>query len=200
MQDISKKISLDFSGLDIEKIPDFFKRIIDDKRMRGFFEFYNETVLDKKDFTYGTFKYQWGIQGMKKETMNYFNSKYRLIKEEIINENDIIKFYENHCTDKTEGVYRKEGSFCSKLFHTYHPDETPPMDNPIRGYFELQNVEFIKGVVILREGYQKAVEENKDYIGSIRKKLDTKEFSFLRINELSDIRILDLFYWYKTNY
>ena len=43
------------------------------------------------------------------------------------------------------------------------------------------------------------IKENQDKINLIKKLLSKPEFAYLRINELSDIRILDMYYWFKEN-
>ena len=109
-------------------------------------------------------------------------------------EKNIRKFFEKYCC-----TVRKEASFCSKLFHTILPDEFPPVDNPIKNKFHLQKEEFIKSVLIIKLGYKLFIAENPDKIKLIRKLLSKPKFAYLRINELSDIRILDMYYWFKEN-
>jgi hypothetical protein len=91
---------------------------------------------------------------------------------------------------------RKEVVFCSKLFHTILPDEFPPVDNFIIGYFQLQKGT-IDSVLIIQRGYLLFIKENKDQIGLIRELLSTETFKKLKIDNLSDNRILDMYYWYK---
>ena len=73
------------------------------------------------------------------------------------------------------------------------------MDNPIRKRFNLQNEDFITSVLIIKRGYELFIKENSELITVIRKILSKDKFSYLRINELSDVRILDMYYWFKEN-
>lgn len=188
------QIEKDFNALDESELEEFFRKFKDDKRTLSFLEYYNKTVLDKEKIDFGEFKRQWAIQGMAKEVFNFFSDNFERLKEEIEKERDIKKFFEKHCC-----TVRKEASFCSKLFHTILPDEFPPVDNPIKRKFHLQREEFIKSVLIIKRGYQLFIKENQDKINLIRKLLSKPKFAYLRINELSDIRILDMYYWFKEN-
>lgn len=129
-----------------------------------------------------------------------FQSKANYVKIQIekdfetLNEFELEKFFEKYCC-----TIRREASFCSKLFHTILPDEFPPLDNPIKKKFNLQKEEFVKSVLIIKLGYKMFFEENPNKIDLIRKLLSKSKFTYLMINELSDIRILDMYYWFKEN-
>ncbi len=129
---------------------------------------------------------------MTDKAISFFNKNFDMFKEEIKKEKDIRNFFEKYCCR-----VRKESSFCSKLFHSILPDEFPPVDNFIRKKFNLQKEEFIKSVLIIKRGYKLFTEENPDKIDQIRKLLSKPKFDYLRINKLSDIRILDMYYWFK---
>jgi len=188
------QIEKDFNALNELELEQFFEKFKDDKRTFSFLEYYNKTALDKEKIDFGEFKRQWAIQGMTKEVFNFFSDNFEKLKEEINKEKDIKKFFEKYCC-----TVRKEASFCSKLFHTILPDEFPPVDNPIKNKFHLQKEEFIKSVLIIKHGYKLFIAENSDKIKLIRKLLSKPKFAYLRINELSDIRILDMYYWFKEN-
>lgn len=191
---VKKEIEEDFKALNEQELEGFFEKFKEDKRTLSFLEYYNRSVLDKEKIDFGEFKRQWAIQGMTKEVFNFFNDNFDKLKEEIKKEKDIKKFFEKYCC-----TVRKEASFCSKLFHSILPDEFPPVDNPIKKKFHLQKEDFIKSVLIIKRGYELFVKENQDKILLIRKLLSKPKFAYLRINELSDIRILDMYYWFKEN-
>ena len=188
------QIEEDFNALNELELEKFFEKFKDDKRTLSFLDYYNKSVLDKEKIDFGEFKRQWAIQGMTRGVINFFNENFDKFKEEIKKEKDIRKFFEKYCCR-----VRKEASFCSKLFHTILPDEFPPVDNPIKKKFYLQKEEFIKSVLIIKLGYKLFIAENPDKITLIRKLLSKPKFAYLRINELSDIRILDMYYWFKEN-
>jgi hypothetical protein len=191
---VKDQIKKDFFTLYESDFEGFFEKFKDDKRTLSFLKFYNKTVLDKEKIDFGEFKRQWAIQGMTRKVYNSFNENYFKIKEEIQKERDIRKFFENNCCS-----VRREASFCSKLFHTVLPDEFPPVDNPIRRKFHLQNEEFIKCVLIIKLAYKLFIIENPDKLKLIRQLLSKPRFAYLRVKELSDIRILDMYYWFKES-
>lgn len=191
---VKKQIEEDFKGSTAQELENFFEQFRKDKRTLSFISYYNRTVLDKERIRFGEFKKQWAIQGMTKEIYTYFDENYDQLKGEIITKKDISSFFENYCTRD-----RREGSFCSKLFHTFFPSEFPPVDNPIRRRFNLKNEDFITSVLIIKKGYELFVKGNPKLINLIRKILSEDKFSFLRIDELSDIRILDMYFWFKLN-
>ncbi len=188
------QIEKDFNALDESGLEEFFKKFKDDSRTLSFLEYYNKSVLDREKIDFGEFKRQWAIQGMTREVFNFFTENFDKLKEEIKKERDIKTFFEKYCC-----TVRKEASFCSKLFHTILPDEFPPVDNLIKKKFHLQKEEFIKSVLIIKRGYQLFIKENQNKVNLIKKLLSKPEFAYLRINELSDIRILDMYYWFKEN-
>jgi len=192
---LKEKIEEDFKSLDGRKLEAFFDKFISDKRF-SFIKYYNKTVLDKEKIDCREFisSRNWAIRGMPKETVEYFNKNYDILRKEILQEKDIVVFFEAYCCGK-----RKEGSFCSKLFHTFLPREFPPVDSHIREYFCLNDKNFINDVLLVKEGYQQFIKKNPAMIKKIRNILSKDKFSGLRVKELSDIRILDMYYWFRKS-
>lgn len=192
---IKEQIKKDFKALNETELVKLFEEFLKIEGNLSFIEFYNQTVLNKQKINFGTFKKQWAIQGMTKDVFNFFSNNFDKclnLKKEIENERNIKNFYKSYCCK-----VRKEVVFCSKLFHTILPDEFPPVDNFIIGdCFQLQKGT-IDSVLIIQRGYLLFIKEHKDQIGLIRELLSTPTFSALRIKELSDIRILDMYYWYQ---
>lgn len=190
---VHQQILQDFKSLKMYELERLLNGIREDNRVISFIRYYNRTVLDKERFDFGEFKHQWAIQGMNKEVIDYFNSNYDNFKKEIIGEKNLNKFFIRYCCR-----VRKEASFCSKLFHTFLPDEFPPLDNPIKKLFHLQNEDFIKSVFIMKNGYRTFSKNQTEIIKSIRTLLLKPQYKYLRGNELSDFRILDMYYWLKN--
>jgi hypothetical protein len=188
------QIEKDFEVLNEFELEAFFKKFKEDRRTLSFLEYYNRTILDKEKIDFGEFKRQWAIQGMTKQVYNFFNDNFDRLEEEIQKERNIQQFFKKYCC-----TVRREVAFCSKLFHTIIPDEFPPLDNAIKKRFNLQKEEFLDSVLILKLGYKMFIEENSNKIKLIRKLLSKPKFDYLRSNELSDIRILDMYYWFKEN-
>ena len=183
-------IEKDFKNLELEEIERFFEDFIEIKGNKSFINFYNKTVLYRERIKFGEFKRQWAIQGMTREVYSYFDEHQKQLIAEIKTHKNIQDFFYKYCIQK-----RREGSFCSKLFHTILPSEFPPVDSKVRERFNLQNEDYIKSVLIIKKGYEMFIKENPELIHLFRKVLMKDMFSILRVNELSDIRILDMYYW-----
>jgi len=174
---VKKKIEEDFGK---ENVEFFFDKFKGDKRTVSFIEYYNKTILDKEKIRFGKFKYQW--------------ENYDELIKEIKKDKNIETFFKKYCIHD-----RKEVSFCSKLFHTILPSEFSPLDTAIRKRFNLDREDSIKNVLIIKRGYELFIKENSELMNLIRKILSKSKFSYLRINELSNVRILDMYYWFKEN-
>lgn len=206
INEVKQRIEKDFSELDEQELEKFFDRFGKDERTKQFIEYYNKTVLNKEKIKFSEFNspQAWATRCSAK-FYSFFDKNYALIIKEIKTNKDITTFFKKYCFEQDtcikngKQVKKSPRTFCSKLFHTILPDEFPPVDNPIKEELGLQKEEFIKSVLIIKKGYELFIKENQDKILLIRKLLSKQKFAYLRINELSDIRILDMYYWFKLN-
>ena len=182
----------DFSNINTIKTD--IDEFINDKRTLKFIEYYNKIVLDHERIKFGTFKALWAIQGMTKEVYTYFDTNFDKIKEEIICTKNIETFFEKHCCKE-----REEAIFCCKLFHVILPNEFPPIDNPIIKHFKIDKEHKITAYKIIKNGYELFIKEKTNKMKDLRDLLSNKNYNYLRTNELSDFRILDMIYWFKLN-
>jgi len=53
--------------------------------------------------------------------------------------------------------------------------------------------------LIVRNAYKQFIEDNGIYIKMVRSILSDPKYSYLRASELSDIRIIDMYLWFKEN-
>lgn len=194
IEGIMKSLSDEFKFHSSSYHESLFSSFTFDNRTLSFIKYYNRTVLDKERIVFGEFKHQWAIQGMTGAVIKYFDDNYDALKNEILEEKNIKRFYLRHCIS-----VRKEASFCSKLFHTHLPNDFPPLDNPIRNRFNLGKEEFIKSVLIVRDAYKQFIEDNGVYIKKVRSILSNPKYGYLRVSELSDIRVIDMYLWFKEN-
>lgn len=192
---IANRIEQDFRGLNGQELEDFFDKFQNDKRTLSFIEYYNRTVLNKEKIQFGTFSNKWALH-LPKIFYTYFNENFDSLSNEIQNNKNIEDFHKRFCITQSG---KRMSSFCSKLFHTILPSEFPPVDNPIRKRFGLQKVDFITSVLIIKRGYELFIQENPKPINLIRGLLAKDKFSYLRVSQLSNIRILDMYYWFKEN-
>jgi hypothetical protein len=191
---VNKIIEFDFKNYFDENLEDIIDEFKKDKRTTNFINYYNSIVLDHIEINFGTFKAKWAIQGMTKDVYSYFNDNFAELKYEIISKKDIASFYKNHCCKK-----REEAIFCCKLFHVLLPNEFPPIDNNIIKYFRLNNEHKMVSYQIIKRGYELYLNRNQIKIEQIRKLLSKNKFNYIRINELSNYRIIDMIYWFKLN-
>jgi len=192
--EVKRLIENDIVTLTAKDLDDFFTKSLADNRTVSFTNYYNRTVLDKETINFGEFKQQWAIQGMKRHIYQAFDKHFDERKQEIIREKDIKNFFNKYCR-----IERNEAAFCCKLFHTVLPNEFPPLDNPIRRHFKLQRIDFIESLLIVKKAYELFIRENEFKIKMIRNNLNKPRFKILRINELSNLRLLDMYYWLKIS-
>jgi len=192
--EVNKQIENEIAAITADDLDIFFTKSLKDKRAVSFINYYNKTVLDKERINFGEFKHQWAIQGMKKQFYQEFDNHFEAKKQEILKEKDIKNFFNKYC--RTE---RNEAAFCCKLFHTILPNEFPPLDNPIRKHFKIHNIDFIDSLLIVKKAYELFIKDNKDKLQYIREKLLEPKFKIFRVREISDLRILDMYYWLKIS-
>jgi len=192
--EVKKQIETDIATITPMDIDNFFTEALKDNRAMSFISYYNKTVLDKENINFGEFKQKWAIQGMKKHIYKDFDNNFEERKREIIREKDIISFYNKYCREE-----RNEAAFCCKLFHTVLPNEFPPLDNPIKNHLNLQRLDFIESLLIVKKAYELFIRDNLDRIQVIRDILSQPKFKPIRINELSNLRLLDMYYWLKVS-
>jgi len=184
----------DFQTIEDGNFGKIFDEYLQDKRTISFIDYYNSIVLDRKKIEFGTFKSKWAIQGMKKKVYSYFDNNYNDIINEIIKVKNIDSFYKNYCCKE-----RDEAIFCCKLFHVILPNEFPLVDNNILKHFKLSLIYKITSYKIMKQGYELFINENKDILDKIKKILSLEKYKYIRINELSNFRIIDMIYWYLLN-
>jgi len=192
--EIKRQIENDIATITAKDLDDFFTKSLADNRTISFINYYNKTVLDKETINFGEFKRQWAIQGMKKHIYQDFDNHFEERKQEIIREKDITNFYNKYCRKE-----RNEAAFCCKLFHTILPNEFSPLDNPIRKHFKLHRIDFIESFRIVKKAYELFIKDNQDIIKMIRDNLYNTKFKIIRITELSNLRLLDMYYWLKIS-
>lgn len=196
---IKEQIEYEFNNINEQEFEEFFDKFQNDKRTISFIEYYNKTVLDKEKIIFKEFKHEWKLR-FTRTFYNYFDSNHDKLIYEIASKKNIKEFNNKYCIDKYAKKNKsRQDSFCSKLFHTILPSEFPPLDDAIRNKFGLQNKDFITSVLIIKKGYEFFIENNPEKINLLRNILSKNKFFYLRIKELSDIRILDMYYWFKEN-
>jgi hypothetical protein len=92
------------------------------------------------------------------------------------------------------------GSFYSKLLSTLGPDEFTALDQPVKNYLGLGKESFIVAYSIINDCYRSTVAEKKIFFSEIRKRWKLKNTkNKTRIDNISDLKLIDLIMWYKAN-
>jgi|GEM_PF-2556742 len=189
-----KKILEEITPEGEKKIKDCFSYFLNNKKEMKFIDYYKKTVLEKDKINFVNFRNQWGLQRANKDFYVNFNKvfgkEYDKGISEIREKKDIVGFYVTYCMPEGENV---QGSFCSKLFHTIFPEEFPPVDRNLRNTFKLQNESFILAILIIKKGYKEYIQDNENKFKHIRDVLPNEKFNELKINKISNIRIIDMF-------
>jgi hypothetical protein len=95
---------------------------------------------------------------------------------------------------------KRLNSFFTKLAHTINPSRFSALDNPIRLLFGLKHESFFVSYIIINGAYIKWIKNNKLLLNELRtkiKNLDTDDF--LKIDSLTDLKLLDMIFWFKAN-
>ena len=188
------KTESDFNSLTSNNIENLFDDFKNDKRNRTicFINYYNSIVLNHDNINFSTFIAQWKIRGMTKEAYSYFDDNFDILEKEIKDKKDIDSFFVDYCCEN-----RKEAIFCCKLFHVILPSEFPLIDNYIIKHFKLNNEDKMTAYKIIKRGYDLYINKNEEKIKQIKLILSKEKYHYIRINELSNYRILDMIYWFK---
>jgi len=209
VEDIKKKIS---EQINICNINDLAKDVV--KRhsapRASDFHLYYQRILSNEEHMLTTpkffheFKRQYGLQGVDNEFLELLDQDKKEILEMIHAKNLTCLYWDYFAKAKIK--YRDEkrernlGSFFTKLIHTFLPNEFSPIDNPVRDYFGLKRESFYIAFISISRAYREWTAENIGVMQELRTALSRyDEKNILRINKVSDIKILDLVFWYKAD-
>jgi len=165
--------------------------------------FYNTITLDKdrseKNF-FQTFKSKYSLQFISNKYLSYLARNKGDI-ENLIETGKHVDLFEKYFANAlaTKDTRKELASFYSKLLHTYCPEDYPALDNPIKKYLGLKKEGFVVSIGIIRNAYARYSSEKSSKISEIRDILKQKASEALRVDELSDQKILDMVFWTIAN-
>jgi len=150
------------------------------------------------------FKYQYSLQGVdnnllmrlesnKQEILDYLNSNRSF---------DVYdKFFSKVETKHGSKNLKKDfGSFFAKLAHTIKPDIYCALDNPIKNYFDLEKESFIVAFYLISQAYMDFSTDHKYCITELKKSFKKRDQkNIMTHDKLTDLKILDLIFWYRAN-
>jgi len=180
-----------------------FENYFSTKRSLAFQHYYMETIsnkslfLSEKDF-FRKFKQQYALQGIDSEYLNHLERRKSELLE-LIETNKLPDLYFKYFASapikyKKEIRLRNLGSFFAKFVHTFNPEKFCALDNPIKKYFGLGNEGFYIAFLVISQSYREWSLENKEAMKTIR--LELKNFTD---SDMTDLKILDLIFWYQAN-
>ncbi len=188
------------------------KNLIDahviDKKSSNFQRYYfeilkNEEKLKEPQY-FKSFLSHYSLQGINAEFREEIEcQKHEILK--LIKAEDLVQLYFSYfrsaILERKGATYKSEqGSFFTKLVHTFLPHKFVALDGPIKKYTGLEKESFFQSFIALSQAYIEFAQENKDLLLSIRKafkKLDTG--SNMQHDKITDLKLLDLILWSKAN-
>ena len=96
-----------------------------------------------------------------------------------------------------EIVKKNQGSFFTKFVHTFKPDEFSALDNLIKNHFGLGGESYFISFLAISQAYKNWCAENEDLILHFKKLfIQLDRAGNYPIGQLSNIKLLDLIFWY----
>ncbi|HOP48940.1 MAG TPA: hypothetical protein PK874_14905 [Desulfobacteraceae bacterium] len=187
---------------------DAFSYHFQDARSFAFQRYYNETVANREGFLstpdfFRRFKQQYALQGIDGSYLDRLESEKETILHLIDNDElaDIyFRYFAEAPLQHGDKIVRKNlGSFFSKLIHTFVPNKYCALDNPIKKYFGLGSESFFIAFIILSKSYSEWASDNLSLMQKIRKEINCNNTGKQYSAKMTDLKLLDLIFWYQAN-
>ena len=194
----------DIAEISHEALLDYF----DSKKSTPFYIYYSDTVSNKKLFLsdpdfFGKFKQQYSLQGVDRGYLTRLEEdKAEILR--LIETGEIstlyFKFFAEATIKHGEGSKQKSlGSFFAKLVHTFAPDKYCALDNPIKQHFGLEKESFFISFVVISKAYKEWSIENSVIMDRIKLELGSHTTDESIKLKMTDLKLLDLIFWYRAN-
>ncbi|MBX7242341.1 MAG: hypothetical protein K1X92_11380 [Bacteroidia bacterium] len=208
---VTKKITADLCKENSEDgIIKIFTFHLNDKNSSNFQKYYSsittneQNFLDKEKNFFKEFKSKYALSGIDNKYLQKLEDSKTEMLQRLAN-NEIVELYFDYF-EKAEIrynqtiIYKNLGSFLSKFAHTFNPNHYCALDNPIRTYFGMDKESFFMAFLIMSAAYKEWVNENPQLMQRIREiwiaLCKDKKVEYIHF---SDLKLLDLIYWYKAN-
>ncbi|HZV71027.1 MAG TPA: hypothetical protein VFG10_15840 [Saprospiraceae bacterium] len=150
-----------------------------------------------------TFKSKYGLSYIDRDCLKMLERNKNEIIDKIDNSPFVIyeKYFANAIvTFKGEKHHRSLNSFFTKLAHTVSPHKFSALDNPIRKYLKVNSESFFISYILINDAYLHWIKQNNSVLLALREKIryHDKE-NILSIETLSDLKLLDMIFWFKAN-
>jgi len=161
-----------------------------------------ERFLATPDF-FRVFKQRYSLQGIDGTYLDRLERE-KLSILHLLESNELIKLYFTYFAEAEikhgkQVVKKNLGSFFAKLVHTFKPDKYCALDNPIKDQFGLGRESFYIAFIIISKAYHEWASENSEMMGQIRKEFNQNQTAEPFNAKMTDLKLLDLIYWYQAN-
>ncbi len=110
------------------------------------------------------------------------------------------KFRNAQLKRKDKSISSEQGSFFSKLVHTFNPNNYCALDNPVKDFFGLKKENFFQSFLATSHAYKNWSVANQPILLKIR-----KEFKYIDVGQtiphhkITDLKLLDMIFWSKAD-
>lgn len=173
-------------------------------RARDFHKYYLEvtgnlkTLKDDKLTIISGLKKNYSIQVMSQDNLQEMARNLNKMIE-LVNDEGYLQLYIGHfskikvVTKGNKILCRNQASFYTKFMHTVSPAKFAAMDSYVREYFNLKEEGFLFSYFLINDCYLEWASKNKTVLNKIR--TDLKQIPC--IETISDLKILDMYFWQK---
>lgn len=179
-----------------------------DRNSLTFQEYYCNTVSNREAFLstpnyFHAFKQKYSLQGIDGNHLDHLEQEKEKILR-LISDDDLPKLYYEFFADVSlrhaeNVVLRTLASFFAKFVHTFKPDKYCALDNPIKNYLGLRKESFYIAFVVISQAYKDWACENPSLMQQIRMELENDEIGKSFSIKMTDLKLLDLIFWYQAN-
>jgi hypothetical protein len=208
-QNVKRKISVILTDQKIKEVANAaFDFHFKDRDSLAFQEYYCKIVSNHEVFLstpnfFRVFKQKYSLQGIDGNYLDRLEQeKERILR--LIDDDNLPKLYYEFFADVSlqyDGsfVRRTLASFFAKFVHTFSPGKYCALDNPIKDYLGLRRESFYIAFVVISQAYKEWVSENPYLMQQIRMELENNKIGKPFSNKMTDLKLLDLVFWYQAN-
>lgn len=179
----------------------------EDPGSRSFQDYYFKIIGDTNNFLndpqfFRHFKGRYAIQGADVNYLDKLEANKKLILHYI--ESDYLAklyfefFSKVECQFGPGSINKEFGSFFTKVVHTFKPNSYCALDMQIKNYFGLEKDSYLISLIVISKAYRNWSSNNLKLVSSLKdsiKEYDT--YNVIKQEKLSDLKLLDLIFWYN---
>ena len=177
-------------------------------RSASFQDYYFKTLGDRKQFLsqdgfFKIFARKYSLHVSDLGLVELEQNKPAIL--ELIDANQLSELYFRYFTEfpqkRKKIIFTSEqGSFFTKLVHTFKPDEYCALDNPVKQLLGLGHDGFYIAFLVISQAYREWSLENQETLQQIRRQLEQMDAnSKLPVQRMTDLKLLDLILWYEAH-